>query len=910
MKSFAKNSAYKTLAGKTDATNSSLWLPLWMHLRDTSEIMELLVKLWLPDSVKRAVCTDEDELIALARFLGGVHDVGKATVSFQSKILQAIPDARLRVGKYTSLNCAQRDLKKTSHAIASEAILLDVGCPAGIASIAGSHHGKTQESCNVDNQMDVYYNNYYPSTEKIFWTDCWNEIIQSVLERSGYEDCSALPDSLTQPEEILLTGLLTMADWIASNQEFFPLIPIEEVGCEELYPRRVDYAWEQLNLSMPWEAQADIVRETTFESKFKFLPNNVQKSMIHTANNMNSPGIMILEAQMGVGKTEAALAATEILASHFGAGGIFFGLPTQATANGIFPRLTNWANAQSDEICHSIRLAHGMANLNEDYIQLQTQNVSGYDAEEQENQLTINQWFRGNKQALLADFVIGTVDQLLMAALRQKHVMLRILGLVGKVVIIDECHAYDAYMNQYLDCILRWLGWYKVPVILLSATLPAKRRIELVEAYLGHKDEETELIWKTSQGYPLLTWTEKSEVKQKTILTDAPSRHVHIQSITEEDISGLLSDRLKEGGCAGIIVNTVRKAQELAENLKIDMPDKNVVVFHAQFLMPDRALREKALMERVGKNSSPSTRNNLIVVGTQVLEQSLDIDFDFMITELCPMDLLLQRIGRLHRHTRKRPDSLREMCCAVLDTGNECFDAGSKAVYGEWLLWRTRKLMPPMISMPDDIPKLVQQVYEWEMDDHLVEDSSAQAMRNDYDRDQEKRKQKAKAYLIKNPEVHELFPQLNSLDDWMVEDMASPDDAAARAAVRDGDSSIDVLVMMRENDGRVHFLPWQEDGKNVDTDCPPQPEVALQIARQKLRLPGIFSKPWNMEKTIRGLENENRSFLSQWQLSSMLRGELVLLLDESMSARLAGMILYYDRDKGLVCRKEEENEGD
>lgn len=907
MKTFSKKSVY--LAGKTDATNSSLWLPLWMHLRDTSEIMALLVKLWLPDSVKRAVCMDEDKLIAVARFLGGVHDVGKATVSFQSRILKAIPDARLRVEKNTTLNFTQRDLKKTTHAIASEAILLDVECPVGIASIAGSHHGKTQESCNVETQLEVYYNNYYSNGEKEFWTDCWNEIVESALCCSGYERSSELPDSLTQPEEVLLTGLLTMADWIASNQNFFPLIPIEEMGCEELYPERVDYAWEQLGLSMPWEAQSDIVRESDFEFKFKFLPNSVQKSMIHTANSMNSPGIMILEAQMGGGKTEAALAATEILASHFGAGGIFFGLPTQATANGIFPRLINWANAQPDEICHSIRLAHGMANLNEDYIQLQTQSVSGYDAEEQENQLAINQWFRGNKQALLADFVIGTVDQLLMAALRQKHVMLRILGLVGKVVIIDECHAYDAYMNQYLDCILKWLGWYKVPVILLSATLPAKRRIELVEAYLGHKGEETDLTWKTRQGYPLLTWTDELEVKQKMILADTPLKHVRIQSITEREITELLSDRLKDGGCAGIIVNTVRKAQELAESLKMNMPDKDVVVFHAQFLMPDRTLREKALIERVGKNSSPSTRNNLILIGTQVLEQSLDIDFDFMITELCPMDLMLQRIGRLHRHTRNRPDPLREMCCAILDTGNESFDSGSKAVYGEWLLWRTRKLIPSMINMPDDIPKLVQQVYEWKMDDSLVEDSSAQPMRNAYEREQEKRRQKAKAYLIKDPEVHELFPQLNSLDDWMAEAMTSSDDAAARAAVRDGDSSIDVLVMMRKNDGRVHFLPWQEHGRAVDTDSPPQPEIALQIAKQRLQLPRIFSKPWNMEKTIKELENENRNYLSQWQLSSMLRGELILLLDEYMSARLAGMTLYYDKDKGLVCRKEEKNEG-
>ena len=130
--------------------------------------------------------------------------------------------------------------------------------------------------------------------------------------------------------------------------------------------------------------------------------------------------------------------------------------------------------------------------------------------------MQVHQWFRGSKQALLACFVIGTVDQLLMAALKQKHVMLRHLGLAGKVVIIDECHAYDAYMNCYLDRALEWLGWYRVPVILLSATLPARRRAELVEAYQQKRTSAPDAPWKTSCGYPLLTWTDGEEVRQTT----------------------------------------------------------------------------------------------------------------------------------------------------------------------------------------------------------------------------------------------------------------------------------------------------------------------------------------------------------------------------------------------------------
>ena len=135
---------------------------------------------------------------------------------------------------------------------------------------------------------------------------------------------------------------------------------------------------------------------------------------------------------------------------------------------------------------------------------------------------------------------------------------------------------------------------------------------------------------------------------------------MQLTTLTEPELPALLRRKLAEGGCAGVIVNTVKKAQKIAQLLRESLPEKEVQLFHAQFLMPDRAAREKQLMERIGKESVPESRNGLIVVGTQVMEQSLDIDLDVLVTELCPMDLLLQRIGRLHRHHRSRPGPLQE----------------------------------------------------------------------------------------------------------------------------------------------------------------------------------------------------------------------------------------------------------
>ena len=907
MKRPERSCKVRRFAGKTDPDNSSLWLPLWMHLRDTAGIMRFLVQQWLPESVRRNLDLDEELLTRTVVFLGWVHDIGKITRAFAGPIMSLLPEAKQRLEEDTELRWNEREKKFSHHALAGEAILRELGCPEGLASVVGAHHGKPQEANNVLDQLEdgVYETNYWSKGRKTFWWSCWQELFDHALQESGFSDVKELPE-LSVPTELLLTGLLIMADWIASNPRYFPLIPVEELGDESLYPARVERAWQKFAPTLPWEVQEAAADPAEFRERFGFLPNEVQQAMLEAVNNAQEPGIFILEAQMGVGKTEAALAAAEVLAQRCGEGGIFFGLPTQATANGIFGRLLDWAQKQSDGLEHSIRLAHGMAQLNTDYLKLQQEPVPVEDdADDPEERVMVHQWFQGSKQALLANFVIGTVDQLLMAALQQKHVMLRHLGLAGKVVVIDECHAYDAYMNCYLDRALNWLGEYRVPVILLSATLPAKRRAELVTAYLNRKTLP-DAPWKTCRGYPLLTWTDGKQVQQTGIPLHTPPRRVTMESLTEEHLPEMLQNALREGGCAGVIVNTVRKAQDLAARLREELPEFEVLVFHAQFLMPDRAEKEQRLMERIGKRSTPAQRDRLIVVGTQVLEQSLDIDFDYMITELCPMDLLLQRIGRLHRHPgRARPQPVQEARCAVLDTGTEEFDEGSAAIYGEWLLGRTRKLLPQEVQLPADIARLVQDTYGWEPD-CLPADPQSTAARGTYELEQAKKQRSAKAFAISSPRACG-----DALDDWM-DDRAKTSDAGARAAVRDGDPSIEVLVMMQDGAGNVRFLPGEGEaaGPCVAVDQPPQPEEALRIARQRLRLPGYFSKRWSVQQTIDALEAETRKHFAAWRLSPLLRGELVLLLDERRTAHLAGQVLHYDRENGLTYQKEDEDGDD
>lgn len=893
-----KETCLKYLAAKSDSENEDRWLPLRMHSKDTAEVMRYLVLRWLPDATRKHFRMQEDMLVEVAMFLGWMHDAGKATVLFQSRILQCIPTARSRVEKYVRLRQNLRGLPSYSHARASEAILLSLGCPAGIASVAGAHHGRPQSSEDgifMDEQMDEFPDLYWAGGEEKTWRDVWCELLQRALAAGGLTSVQQL-SVLSIPEELLLTGLLTMADWIASNTEYFPLIDADQMDGRELYPARVEQALAELRLTAPWESECPHMDERDFFARFGFAPNAVQKAVTGVAASMAAPGIIVLEAQMGVGKTEEALAAAEELAGRFGFGGVYFGLPTQATANGIFGRLKAWAQTQSEETAHSLRLAHGAAELNDEYRSMFSGSAHTEEDGDAESGVLVHQWFQGNKQSLLADFVIATVDQLLMAALRQKHLMLRHLGLAGKVVIVDECHAYDTYMNCYLERALAWLGTYGVPVILLSATLPAERRAALVQAYLGTTMPDAP--WKQSCGYPLVTWTDGGEVRQRTIPGTAEKRTVEMQRITDQTLCDFLKNRLVQGGCAGVIVNTVKKAQGLAEQIRQNVPGADVLLVHAQYIQPDRAAKEKTLLERLGKGSGRPQRDHLIVVGTQVIEQSLDIDFDLLVSELCPMDLLLQRIGRLHRHDRDdRPGILKKACCALLDTGTDAYDPGSTAIYGEWLLWKTRQLLPPTVTLPDDISPLVQKAYA-QMDAGPVSDPRWDA----YRLQEAKKAQRARAYVILPPEKHERMPQRDVLDDWM-RDTGARTDASARMAVRDGDPSLDVLVMVQQADGAITFLPWQEKGREVPADCVPSAQTSQKIARQKLRLPGWFSRRWNIERVVRELEEQNRALLSAWQQAPLLKGELVLLLRSDFTAELAGMTIKYDRENGLTYQK-------
>lgn len=880
-----------------------------MHSFDTAGIMEKLAQKRLPESISDYLCAEcggREKLFSTLKFCALVHDIGKVTVVFQSRIRDAVEFSPF--AEYVDLpkSGSFERISETPHALASEAILLKFGCLRGIASIAGAHHGKpTALTADVCNQIEGGYknpDNFYGRGMKYksLFDSLWKEWLDYSLESAGFSDLSALPD-ISVPAQVVISGMLITADWIASNTTYFPLISADEQGQFSDYPERTEAAWNKIHFTDIWNSTARFgLDDEAFKERFGFLPNPTQADIISTATDAESSGIYIIEAPMGLGKTEAALALSEILAARAGAGGMFFGMPTQATSNGIFPRLEKWAGglAEDEQTLLAIKLAHGNAALNEDYRELFTGH-SNLNIES-DSGLIVHDWFSGRKQTLLSDFVIGTVDQLLMAALKQKHVMLKHFGLSGKVVVVDECHAYDAYMSKYLDMAIQWLGIYKVPVIILSATLPAKRRAELVEAYVGRGLKCIDDAWKSSLAYPLLTYTEKNFVKQKALAFDGENKEVSVRRIIRDEVAATAGYAVERGGCVGLIVNTVRKAQEFAAELQSAFPKAEVIIMHAQFIMTDRAKREEQILKRVGKHSTPESRRGLIIVGTQVLEQSLDLDFDLMITELCPMDLLLQRTGRLHRHNRVRPQGLETACCFVLDETDDSFDSGSAAIYGEWLLMRTRALLPNKLTIPSDIPLLVQRVYD-ENDDRMLGEltEGMESAQEEYVKKTKKKERNACNWLIGKPSER----KGKSLDGWLDNAIGLSSEQAGERAVRDGDPSIDVIALMRDAEGQIHTVS-DECERVIPADRPPSREEALLIARQKLRLPGFFGRRWNIDSTITQLESETKSNFSAWQDSALLKEELVLLFDNELNAVLGEVRLHYDIKTGLTYEKE------
>lgn len=986
-------------AKKREAKGRFFWLPLKQHLEDTANVMEHIWDRWLSDGqrnfISDAITSSSQSPLNedgqkqknnaktaknLAIFLATVHDIGKATPAFSTKKgfanspdLDSILVDKLEDIGFADIRCFNdKEASKSPHNIAGQYLLHEYGIGDDISSIIGAHHGRP-----VDNMYGIsgdgsylkqgaYLKNYYQdeksevdSESEIYkkWDKLQRQVLRWALNRSKFDSVDDLPE-VSQSAQVLLWGLLTMADWIASNEEYFPLISIEQYGADNNFIRINGYfKWAKSDAWKPKEIKDISERyKARFgsESESEFKPRDVQKSMAETVMNTEEPGIFILEATTGIGKTEAALVAAEQLAYKTGRSGLFFGLPTQATSNGIFPRIVDWMNklekqevpqndnsdkcddlyeCELEEHHKSIRLCHGKAYLNEVFRSL----ASSINVDESENGISesetiVNQWFSGRKTAVLDDFVVGTVDQLLMMSLKQKHLALRHLGLSKKVVIIDEVHAYDAYMSQYLKRTLQWLGAYKVPVILLSATLPAESRLELLNEYQSGRakniKDDSELkrfrenrsnLQLISNQYPIITYTDGYEVKQKADFTKDTDKEIRVMRISDENLKDLLLDFSKRGGVIGVIVNTVKRAQFIGSKLLEIFDDDTVDIIHSAFIATDRAKKEEKLLKTIGKDGNrPKFK---IIIGTQVLEQSLDIDFDVLITDLAPMDLLLQRIGRLQRHGIDRDVYYKEPTVYIMGLSESLeFEKGSSIVYGDYLLTKTQCYLPDtdVIKIPGDIPELVNKVYAKEDNNiNLSEDlrRKYKEFKKEHEGKIDSLKIKAKAFQLSSPTkistprklsnssqtssstatMSSSFTAKKSLIGWLKSDIPIDSEEKASAKVRDTEDTIEVIAVKKIGLGYGFFGADEDISERVDEDS-----IAKEIAKHTFTLPKLLSKNYKIDDTIKELEKYNLKYLKEWQTSVWLKGSLGIIFDENDEFELGGVKLKYSKKLGVL----------
>lgn len=697
------------------------------------------------------------ELQAVFTFFLTIHDIGKFARAFQSLAAPAPellvePDPhlpyRLRhdaLGMLLWKQCFSRSSEfskawswptgtamERQHKRSLETFL----------NITFGHHGKP-----VDAGSEALADHFYPEDEEAAWAfarDCAALVApQWPCELMGDKEWGKTLKRLSWH----LAGQAVLADWIGSDQSVFTYkedpVPLEDYWNETALPK----AFETIH-RIGLNHSSTPAPFKGFETFYGFPPTPLQNWAEETAIETPS-NLFILEDVTGAGKTEAALTLAHRLIERGYVEGAYFGLPTMATSNAMYSRIADiYPRWFSENDSPSLVLAHSARHLNESFAASleQQQRDTQYGIGEQTGSASCNQWFADSrKKALLADIGVGTIDQALMAVLPFRHQSLRLAGLANKVLIVDEIHACDDYMLTLLGAVLEAHAKQGGSAILLTATLPIEMREKLISAWnkgLG-EHEQPEL---NNHNFPLASQVSRNGITESPVKTrKSVQRHVLTQRLDSTgEVLAILRETMEQGGCACWIRNTVDDAIAAAQWLWESVADPSrVILFHSRFIMADRQSIEEKALTHFGKDSNATDRRGYILIATQVIEQSLDLDFDCMISDLAPIDLLIQRAGRLHRHSRtlkgdrcqqpdakdKRPTPVLHIHAPPPQTNAEKdwirrFLPGTAAVYrNHGQLWLSLNVLEERgeIRMPEEARHLIETVYGPEADTQIPE---------------------------------------------------------------------------------------------------------------------------------------------------------------------------------------------
>lgn len=523
--------------------------------------------------------------------------------------------------------------------------------------IVTGHHGRPPKE--VNGNLPLEYKHFFLD-EDLLAGCTFADDLMPLLKPQPWPTPEKRHAAILRRHSYRLAGLCVLADWLGSQQSVFAY---------QVKPQALDAYWER---TLPKAAAAvsvaglGVQATRAWSTALSVLPELERLTPLQhyaaTVDLPDKPQMFVLEDVTGSGKTEAALLLCHRLLAAGRASGVYFALPTMATANQMYTRVGKvYRRLFTDDAQPSLVLAHGARDLidafRESILQIDGPSPVGrYDSDEPTGAVQCAAWLADSrKKAMLADVGVGTIDQALLAVLPERHQSLRLLGLATKILIVDEVHAYDTYTATLLRKLLEVHGQSGGSAILLSATVPSAMRAELIQAFQGLDSNDNPYEVLPDARYPLATLAAHGEpLRTYACATRTEAvRTVKVSFLHQEThaIERVLS--LSDAGrCVCWIRNTVHDAREGYKALCARLDPKTVTLFHSRFAMGDRLSREAAVVSRFGPNSRTADRSGQILVATQVVEQSLDLDFDEMVTDLAPIDLIIQRAGRLRRHLR------------------------------------------------------------------------------------------------------------------------------------------------------------------------------------------------------------------------------------------------------------------
>ncbi len=622
------------------------------------------------------------------------HDIGKANPLFQFKIWSNIIGENkawemLSGGIFKQI--ADFEEGDYRHQVVSGIHILMLDSKSRVlAGILDRHHG-----FNSDKKAPKRGELCYFGTEESEWFAERNRLMSILYEYFTNEkkeasviakEISSALDGLSNQKWLvkIISGLLCVADWIGSAIDQERLDKAKSINPKDPFLQLVSEGLSNSGL-----IGFNIKNQLDFNAMFgtvdqSFEPNPVQEAMIQAVIENGAGNIYVLQAPMGVGKTEAALFAAHWLLANDGATGIYFGMPTQVTSNKIHERVDQFLPRIVDATGHSsAHLCHSNASI--------VDKPMGSDA------MPGRSFSDNSKRRLLTPFAVGTIDQVLLSCLKAKHNFVRFYGLAGKVIILDEVHSYDCYTSAVMKKTIEDLISAKCTVIILSATLTNTYAGELLK------------IDCLDDSYPIVQCS-----TGKKYSVSLPIQH-RIQ-IKQHNTDAALKEVLRRYSNAEMILwieNSVNEATTIYNQLSKSIPEIDLGLLHSRFTAGDRQVNEKHWINIFGKDGDRS--RGRVLVGTQVLEQSIDIDADFLVTRLCPLDMLFQRMGRLQRHKKNNPSrKCDDTSCWVLNpVPKPDLPFGvTQLVYNQFTLASTLENLPASVEFPTEIRPLMELVYQ------------------------------------------------------------------------------------------------------------------------------------------------------------------------------------------------------